>query len=89
MNAVKAGSDATITALETRIAELEARPTGISYKGVWDSAEVYQRGHFVTKAGSIWHCERDQNRGAIPGVGDGWRLAVKKGADGKDGKDSR
>jgi hypothetical protein len=91
-NAVKAvttRSDRAITALEARVAELEARPTGVAYKGVWDSSEVYERGHFVTRAGSIWHCERDHNRGILPGAGDGWRLAVKKGSDGKDGKDLR
>ena len=82
-------SDAAIATLEARVAKLEARPTGVAYKGVWDSSEVYQRGQFVTRAGSIWHCERDHNRGILPGAGDGWRLAVKKGSDGKDGKDLR
>jgi hypothetical protein len=91
-NAVKAvttRSDTAIAALEARVAELESRPTGVAYKGVWDASEVYERGHFVTRAGSIWHCERDHNRGILPGAGDGWRLAVKKGSDGKDGKDLR
>lgn len=91
-NAVKAvttRSDTAMTALEARVAELEARPPGVAYKGVWDSSEVYQRGHFVTRAGSLWHSERDLNRGILPGAGDGWRLAVKKGADGKDGKRSQ
>jgi hypothetical protein len=50
---VKGRSDMALTALEARAAELEARPPGVAYKGVWDSSEVYQRGHFVTRAGSI------------------------------------
>jgi hypothetical protein len=84
VKAAKARSDAAITALETRVAELEAQPPGVAYKGIWDGSEVYQRGYFVTRAGSMWHCERDHNRGLIPGVGDGWKLAVKHGKDGKD-----
>jgi hypothetical protein len=81
--AVTTRSATAITALEARVAALEARPPGVAYKGVWDSSEVYRRGHFVTRAGSIWHCERDHNRGLIPGVGDGWKLAVKHGKDRK------
>jgi hypothetical protein len=91
-NAVKAvngRSDRAITALETRVVELEARPT-LDYKGIWNASAVYRRGDCVTRSGSIWCCERDHNCGIVPGeAGDGWRLACKKGADGKNGRDLR
>jgi hypothetical protein len=85
---VKGRSDTAMTALEARVAELEARPT-LDYKGIWDSETVYRRGDCVTRSGSVWHCERDRTRGILPGVGDGWRLAVKRGSDGKNAKDAR
>lgn len=52
------------------------------YRGVWKDGE-YRTGDVVTWGGSLWHC--DEKTGAKPdSANSGWRLAVKKGRDGKD-----
>lgn len=67
-----------------------------AYRGVWKEGEEYTLGDFVTLGGSLWHCnfhaygdENDPNPGtkAKPGTGEDWTLAVKRGRDGKDGKE--
>lgn len=52
-------------------------------RGVYREGETYKRGHGVTWAGSYWIAQKD---GAVgkPGEGDDFRLAVKRGRDGKD-----
>ncbi|WP_082953911.1 hypothetical protein [Mesorhizobium sp. AA23] len=73
---------ARIAELEDRLKELEER--SFDYKGVWKADETYKRGHFVTHSGSLWHCEL-AGSGIVPGNGAaGWRLAVKRGENGKD-----
>jgi integrin beta 3 len=53
-------------------------------RGVWTDRE-YRKGSGVTWAGSFWIAQRDTS--AKPDTADsGWRLAVKRGRDGKDGK---
>lgn len=51
-------------------------------RGVWATSKVYEKGDAVTWAGSLWIAQKD-----APGKPDtadsGWRLAVKKGRDGK------
>lgn len=53
-------------------------------RGVFREGEEYAKGDGTTFGGSFWIAQKD---GVIekPGMGDGWRLAVKKGRDGKDG----
>lgn len=51
--------------------------------GVFKSGETYAAGDGVTWGGSFWIAQKDTME--KPGEGDGWRLAVKKGRDGKDG----
>lgn len=51
-------------------------------RGVFKDGSNYERGDAVTWAGSIWIAQKDT--GAKPGEGGDWRLAVKKGRDGKD-----
>lgn len=53
-------------------------------RGVYREATAYQRGDCVTWGGSMWIAQKDTD--AKPGEGDGWRLAVKRGRDGKDAK---
>ncbi|MBB3410666.1 hypothetical protein FHT87_004598 [Rhizobium sp. BK316] len=48
-------------------------------RGVWREGE-HKSGDGVTWAGSYWICQR--NTSSKPGVGDDWRLAVKRGRDG-------
>lgn len=52
-------------------------------RGVFKAGEAYAKGDGVTWGGSWWIAQRDTSD--RPGEGsDGWRLAVKKGRDGKD-----
>lgn len=54
-------------------------------RGVYKEDSDYQRGDAVTWGGSLWIAQKDAPE-SKPGMGDGWRLAVKKGRDGRDGK---
>jgi hypothetical protein len=68
---------------DLRIAELESRPVGLDYKGVWKPGMTLHKNAGVTHAGSIWVATRD-NPTAEPGTpNSGFRLAVKKGRDAK------
>ncbi|MDG4898051.1 hypothetical protein P9272_31405 [Mesorhizobium sp. WSM4976] len=70
-------------ALEDRVKQLEERPS-VEYRGSWKADEKYRRGDLISHAGSVWHCEL-AGSGIVPGEGAiGWRLAVKRGRDGKD-----
>lgn len=53
-------------------------------QGVYKAGNVYRKGNGVTWAGSFWIAQKDTDE--KPGDGDSWRLAVKKGRDGRDGK---
>ena len=55
-------------------------------RGVWTEGRDggYAKGDAVTWAGSVWISQKDAN-GDKPDGGDGWRLSVKRGRDGKDG----
>lgn len=68
-----------------RIAALEAKLMEFGYKGVWQPGIVYRESNFVTDGGSIWVCIKDQST-RRPGDGGDWRLAVKRGRDGKDAR---
>lgn len=46
---------------------------------------LYEKGDGVTFGGSFWIAQVDGPQGA-PGISKDWRLAVKKGRDGKDGR---
>lgn len=55
-------------------------------RGVWREDGEYEKGDAVTYAGALWIATDDEQDGA-PGTGKGWRLAVKKGRDGRNGRD--
>ena len=58
------------------------------YRGVFAPGE-YAPGDTVTWAGSLWHCdESTHDKPGEPGS-KGWRLAVKRGRDGKDGTNGK
>lgn len=62
-----------------------AKPTlADCYRGVWREG-AHKAGDAVTWGGSLWIAQRDTE--AKPETDDSWRLAVKKGRDGKDGRD--
>lgn len=52
-------------------------------QGVFREGDIYLRGDGVTFGGSWWIAQKDHPQGK-PGTSAGWRLAVKKGRDGKD-----
>lgn len=51
-------------------------------RGVWREGDAYKAGDACTWAGSLWIAQKDTD--AKPDSGDGWRLSVKRGRDGKD-----
>jgi len=51
-------------------------------RGVYKSDRTYERGDAVTADGSYWIAQKDAPQGK-PGQSPDWRLAVKKGRDGK------
>lgn len=56
------------------------------YRGIYKPGE-YEEGDSVTYGGSIWIAEKD-TKGTPGTANSGWRLAVKRGNDGKDGSDA-
>lgn len=55
-------------------------------QGVWTEKE-YEKGDAVSYGGSLWIAQVDDPKDA-PGISKAWRLAVKKGRDGRDLRDS-
>lgn len=86
MNVKNVERNTKIAALEARVAELEMRPKGMTYRGICDAGRVYEPGDVVTHSGSMWVATR--RTGDTPGEGGntGWLLAVKRGRDGKDAR---
>lgn len=51
-------------------------------RGVFCEDLVYEKGDAVSYGGSLWISQKDAPEGK-PGVGEDWRLSVKRGRDGK------
>lgn len=62
-----------------------ARLFSIVDRDVWKAGETYEKGDGVTLGGSFWIARRQTT--ARPETTDDWRLAVKRGRDGRHGKD--
>jgi hypothetical protein len=75
-----------IAKLEARIEQLEA--WSLRYQGIWMPGRWYSRGDAVTFSGSIWRCHTPTVQKPGDGEGNGWQLAVKKGARGRSAYDS-
>lgn len=56
------------------------------YRGVFVDGRTYTRGDCVTWGGSEFHCNEDTT--AKPEQSKAWTLKVKRGRDGRDGKDA-
>lgn len=56
------------------------------YREVFKDGTEYTRGDCVTYDGSVWICVVDAAK-AKPGIGPDWKLAVRRGNEGKPGKD--
>ncbi|MCB5173651.1 hypothetical protein [Microvirga lenta] len=52
-------------------------------RGVYKEGQTYRPGDGVTWGGSFWICQQETSE--RPAAGKGFRLAVKKGRDGRDG----
>jgi hypothetical protein len=74
---------------DERIAELEARPVGLNYAGVFKPTASYPKHSAVSHAGSVWCARKDFPPGEPGTVNSGWQLVCKRGRDGKDGKDGQ
>lgn len=80
--------DSRITALEARIAQLEARPE-LKYFGTHEPGKLYFRGSAVTHKGNIWIALSDTASAPMEQVTEKqWQLACRAGRDGRDGKDA-
>ena len=78
-----------ITALESRIVALESLPLRLTYLGVWNDGEPYAANSVVTRDGSMWVSLTNENRSRPGSAHSGWQLAVKRGSNGRDGKDAQ
>lgn len=57
----------------------------VLYRGVYSADQEYEKGDSATFGGSVWICQVDNTK-SKPGDASGdWKLAVKRGRDGKDG----
>lgn len=56
------------------------------YRDVYQSGKEYERGDMVTFAGSVFIAKRDVTAKEKPEASEAWKLAVKRGRDGKDGE---
>lgn len=59
----------------------------VIYRGVYAAGKTYHKGDMVTWGGAMWHCEKAGVSKPEERSGD-WKLAVKQGRDGKDGRDA-
>jgi len=72
----------TLSAGDTNI-ERSIKIPAILDRGVYKSGQDYEQGDLTTYGGSAWIAQKDGPQGS-PGSSSDWRLAVKKGRDGKD-----
>lgn len=56
-------------------------------RGVYSGEKSYEQGDGTTYGGCYWIAQKDSPEG-VPGSSADWRLAVKKGRDGKDLRDN-
>jgi len=63
--------------------ELEIKLEHPVYRDVYRSDVEYQKGDMVTYGGSVWVAQVDKPTDK-PGISEQWKLAVKRGRDGKD-----
>lgn len=66
--------------------EFPLRIAGFVDRGVYKPDAQYQKGDGVTWGGCLWLAQRDTTNEKPNAGSDSWRLAVKCGRDGKDGR---
>src|SRR5262245_17846817 len=81
--------EAELAATKADLGDLRAKGL-LQYCGVWQESASYARGACVTFGGSMWVATTAPMKGAKPGgplpTDRAWQLAVKKGAEGKEGR---
>jgi len=74
-----------LTLADGRELKSEFKLTGLMlYEQIYQSGRQYEMGDVVTNDGSMWVALKDTN--GAPGKSADWRLAVKRGQDGKSVK---
>ena len=69
---------------DVRIAELEERPVGLNYAGVWKPDASYPKHSAASHRGSVWAARKEFPTKEPGTANSGWQLACKRGRDGKD-----
>ncbi|MFU7495755.1 hypothetical protein ACM736_27950 [Pseudomonas aeruginosa] len=69
------------------ILEKSVRIASVIDRGVYSAEKSYEQGDGTTYGGCYWIAQKDVPEG-VPGASTDWRMAVKKGRDGKDLRDS-
>jgi hypothetical protein len=70
--------------VDARGSEVNRQKTqAMIYRGVFDADVTYEIGDGVTFGGSLWIAVKDEGIRGNPGTVDAWKLAVKKGRDGR------
>jgi hypothetical protein len=70
---------------DARIKELEDRPAGLQYAGVYKPDASYPKHTGVSHQGSVWVARKDFPTKQPGEPNSGWILACKRGRDGKNG----
>lgn len=63
--------------------EIKVKTPIVIDRGVYSQTKLYERGDGVTQDGQFW-VARQNTMGEQPGTSKSWRLAVRKGRDGRD-----
>ncbi|MBY9700616.1 hypothetical protein ISH39_03485 [Pseudomonas aeruginosa] len=69
------------------VVEKSVRIASVIDRGVFSAEKSYEQGDGTTYGGCYWIAQKDAPAG-VPGGSEDWRLAVKKGRDGKDLRDN-
>ncbi|HFX3240125.1 TPA: hypothetical protein ACV5Q1_002975 [Pseudomonas aeruginosa] len=69
------------------VVEKSVKIASVIDRGVFSAEKSYEQGDGTTYGGCYWIAQKDAPEG-VPGGSDDWRLAVKKGRDGKDLRDN-
>ncbi len=75
-----------VATLERRLRDVEEKSVG-PYLGIWADTTLYGKGQLVTCGGSMW-IAKSASIARRPGTDSSWQLIVKKGSDGRAGKDA-
>lgn len=69
------------------VVEKSVKIASVIDRGVFSAEKSYEQGDGTTYGGCYWIAQKDAPAG-VPGGSDDWRLAVKRGRDGRDLRDS-